>query len=161
MLADAYSGVFGRAIDLGYLERVRDIEGRVGESDVIVALEDQGDGTDRVVGCVTYVGDPSSGIAESAAPGEVTVRMLGVSPAVQGRGVGRGLMQWCCTRARQDRADRVVLYSHNLMTAAHRLYLSMGFERDESQDIALGEGSWLWYFVHELTKDVNGRSLRS
>ncbi len=151
VLEAAYNGVFGDEIDSEYLKKVRDIDGRRSHAGVVVALERNGDGGPRVLGCVTYVSDPGSEMSESLEAGEVTVRMLGVAPWAQGRGVGRALMEWCCDRARSDGMTSVVLYSHNLMTSAHQLYRSMGFLRDEARDVRLDDGSVLWYFCWDIT----------
>ena len=52
---------------------------------------------------------------------------LAVSPAAQGRGIGRRLVQECLDAARTRGARQVVLLSSSLLKAALRLYEQAGF----------------------------------
>jgi ribosomal protein S18 acetylase RimI-like enzyme len=89
---------------------------------------------EMLVGCVTYVPDEHSPLGEDVRPGEASIRMLAVAPGVQRRGVGRALVKACIGRARAAGKDRLVLHSGAWMTAAHRLYDSLGFERLPERD---------------------------
>src|SRR5205823_382345 len=88
-----------------------------------------------VVGCVTYVPDTSSPWAEELAGGEAGVRMLGVDPAHQGRGIGTALVEACIARARADARTALVLHSTPWMEAAHAVYRRLGFHRAPGRDL--------------------------
>ena len=60
--------------------------------------------------------------------------MLAVAPAAQGRGVGRALVAQVIDGFRATEARSIVLCSMTTMTAAHRLYESLGFRRDPGLD---------------------------
>jgi RimJ/RimL family protein N-acetyltransferase len=61
---------------------------------------------------------------------------LGVAPEVQGRGVGRRLVDACIAHARETGARRLLLISNSRLAAAVRLYEKLGFEhRPVPQDV--------------------------
>ncbi len=62
------------------------------------------------------------------------VRLLAVSPAGRGQGVGRALMEACVERARETGAPGLVLHTMAIMEAARALYSSMGFVRAPELD---------------------------
>jgi GNAT superfamily N-acetyltransferase len=118
-------------IGLGeYAGELRDVATRVGSADVLVAVDDGG----ALLGAVTYVPGPDSGSAEFTEADAAGIRMLAVAPTAQGRGVGRALVEACVARARAAGKAQVVLHTTDWMTAAHRLYGRLGFERDPSID---------------------------
>lgn len=125
----AYRALPGAHLSDGYARELEDVERRVQGAVVLVAVEGG-----RVLGTVTYVPDPASSYAELLGPGEAGLRMLAVDPAVQGRGVGWGLVAACVARARADRAERLVLHTTPWMTSAHRLYERAGFRRAPMRD---------------------------
>jgi ribosomal protein S18 acetylase RimI-like enzyme len=102
---------------------------RAAEADVLVAVEDG-----SLVGCVTYVPDPSSPWAELLDEGEAGIRMLAVLPSAQGHGVGRALVETCVARARAAGRSGLMLHTTPWMAAAHHLYESAGFERARQRD---------------------------
>jgi GNAT superfamily N-acetyltransferase len=122
------------AIDPGvlgeYEDELRAVEWRATVADVLVAVDDDG----KLLGGVTYVGDQASPAAEFGEPAAAGIRMLAVSPAAQGRGVGEALSRACVERARAAGKARVRLHSATWMTTAHRLYERLGFERDPAED---------------------------
>lgn len=118
----------GMAPDDPYFDVLRDIADRNAAAEVWVAVDDG-----AIVGTVTWC-PTGSPYGEIAAAGEAEFRMLAVAPQVQGRGVGRALVLACIDRARAEGATAVVLSSATWMTAAHRLYESLGFSRDPSRD---------------------------
>jgi len=81
----------------------------------------------EVVGGVTYVGPgrPKKEIFPVECP---VVRMLMVSPAHRGRGIGRALMEECVRRAERDGAPALALHTAEVMEAAIALYRALGFE---------------------------------
>lgn len=52
-----------------------------------------------------------------------------VTPSAHGRGIGRALTEYCLGRARIRRYATVVLTTSSKLTAAIRLYESVGFQR--------------------------------
>ena len=75
------------------------------------------------------------------------VRMLGVTPAHQRRGVARRLMEVAIEEARRAGKRRVTLETTEAMVAAHRLYES-GFSRRE--DLVFDDGFRLRAYELEL-----------
>jgi ribosomal protein S18 acetylase RimI-like enzyme len=113
----------------GYEARLRDVAGRTRHATVLVASADG-----QVIGTATYVGDPSSPLAESDDPGDAGLRMLAVSPDAMGRGAGTALVVEAIERARRDGRRRLVLLSRPTMKAAHAIYDRLGFERAPQLD---------------------------
>ncbi len=62
------------------------------------------------------------------------VRLLAVSPAERGRGVGAALIGECIARARRAGAGAVTLHTTDVMVAAMRLYERLGFARAPELD---------------------------
>jgi len=68
------------------------------------------------------------------------VRLLAVTPAARGGGVGRGLMEECVRRARSAGADAITLHTTDMMRVAMRLYERMGFEPVPALDLQPAPG---------------------
>jgi GNAT superfamily N-acetyltransferase len=68
------------------------------------------------------------------------VRLLAVAPAARGQGVGLTLMEECVRRARQAGAPALALHTTDMMRAAVRLYVRMGFARTPELDFHPGPG---------------------
>ena len=136
--ADAAGGVVADAYfsdgfrEDGYRTQLLDGRARARDATLLVAVE-QVDGVDRVVGSVTYA-VPGQPYAEVSRPDEAEFRMLGVSPAGQGRGVGAALVQACIDRARSEGRTALVLCTEVNMLSAQRLYERMGFVRLPERD---------------------------
>lgn len=64
----------------------------------------------------------------SLAAGECHVLNICVRPAQQGRGIGRRVLHWLLSQARQSGADTVFLEVRPSNTAAIQLYRSLGFD---------------------------------
>jgi ribosomal protein S18 acetylase RimI-like enzyme len=125
----AYFRLPGYPRDDEYDATLGDVVGRSQDSTVLVAL----DGT-RIVGCLTFVEGMHNPHAEFDDAHAASFRYFGVDPSVQGRGVGEAMVQWCLDRARADGMLRVRIHTLESMPAAQRLYLRMGFLRDEAND---------------------------
>jgi GNAT superfamily N-acetyltransferase len=134
----AYGALEGET-DLGYFSELRNVAGRAVLVDVLVAAEPDG----ALLGTVTYVPGPGP-LAESEREDEAGFRMLAVAPWAQGRGVGRALVEACIERARADGKAGLAIYTRPSMKMAHRLYESMGFQRDKASDWEFEPGEWLW-----------------
>jgi ribosomal protein S18 acetylase RimI-like enzyme len=117
----------GASPNADYLARVADVGARANHALVLGAFEDG-----RALGTVTLElegripgGHPRAPLEEDQA----NVRMLGVDPGVQRRGIGRRLMEASIDAARRAGKRRVTLETTEEMTAAQKLYEAMGFVR--------------------------------
>ena len=61
------------------------------------------------------------------------LRMLIVEPKARGLGVGRALVDACVAFARQAGYREIALWTHSILTAARRIYASVGFEITETE----------------------------
>ncbi|PPS68721.1 MULTISPECIES: GNAT family N-acetyltransferase [Streptomyces] len=130
-----------------YLRVLRDVAGRAAAAEVLAALRDG-----RVLGGVTFV--PSGGpMADIAGPNEAEIRMLAVSHAARGQGVGEALVRSCLARARATPGCRsVVLSTQRTMHAAHRIYERLGFLRTPERDWnPIPERTDITLLTYELT----------
>ena len=126
---EAYAPYVDESSETGYLAHLRDAATRDREAELWVAVDEDG----TVLGSVTVCPEGSPW-RELARPGEGEIRMLGVSPTAQGRGVGRALTAHAVEEFRAAGASGVVLCTMTEMTNAHRLYERLGFTRDPSLD---------------------------
>ena len=67
--------------------------------------------------------------------GEFEVAKMAVSPAHQGKGIGRCLLSAAIEEARSTRASRLYLETNHTLTAAIRLYESLGFRHLDASEI--------------------------
>lgn len=128
LTVQAYAGVLP-AEDAEYLDEIRDVARRAESCTILAAVDGR-----TVLGAVTYVPGPGTPYSESEAEGEAGFRMLAVSPAAQGRGVGRALVEACIVRARAQGARRLVLLTLPSMARARRIYESLSFRRAPRRD---------------------------
>jgi len=118
--ADAYRG-FVR--DPSYLERIADVDGRARRTTVLVAVEDG-----AIVGSLTL--EITRRVNEADDPLEVHrahIRMLGVAPGRQGRGIGTALMKEVVKWARGSGVTKVELHVFPHNEPAIALYRKLGF----------------------------------
>jgi ribosomal protein S18 acetylase RimI-like enzyme len=108
---------------------LRDAASRAEKAELWVAVDAGGD----LLGTVTYC-LPGSPYRELGRDDEGEFRMLAVSPAARGRGVGTALTRHCLDRSRALGFRAVVLSSSPKMAAAHRLYERLGFTRRPDLD---------------------------
>ncbi len=73
----------------------------------------------RRAGCVFCVPDEEPGVAK--------LRILLVAPDGRGQGLGRRLVQTALTFAAQAGYHRMRLWTNHPLTAAHHIYLGLGF----------------------------------
>jgi len=102
------------------------------QSEVIVA-ELNGE----IVGAVGYVGatQPKPSFFQPDWP---MVRMLSVSPAHRGLGLGKRLLEECIARARRDEAAVIALHTTAVMKSAQRLYAALGFQQVQELPLLFG-----------------------
>ncbi|HEX7950681.1 MAG TPA: GNAT family N-acetyltransferase [Candidatus Limnocylindrales bacterium] len=126
-----------------YEDELRDVAGRASTCVVLAAV----DAADRILGAVTYVPGPGTPWSETELDGEAGFRALAVDPAARGRGIGRALATACLDRARDTGRQGVAILTRPSMSAAHRLYESLGFVREPSRDWEFEPDEWLWSYV--------------
>jgi ribosomal protein S18 acetylase RimI-like enzyme len=129
MAVDSYQSLPDSPVDPEYYAELADVRTRVDRSVVFAAFDG-----DAVLGCVTYVADETSTYAEKMFAGEASFRMLAVAPAARGRGIGEALVRRCIDEARNAGRRALFIHSGSWMTAAHRLYGRLGFERRAERD---------------------------
>ncbi|WP_028062377.1 GNAT family N-acetyltransferase [Solirubrobacter soli] len=110
-----------------YVNTLRDAASRAASAELLVAVDEQ------LLGTITFVPDGGP-LGEIAKPDETEFRMLAVSPAAQGRGVGTALLRHIVDATAQDGRKGIVCSSQPAMRAAHRIYEKVGFTRDPQRD---------------------------
>jgi ribosomal protein S18 acetylase RimI-like enzyme len=144
LTADAYLADDFVPAGTGYEARLRDSVDRAEKAELWVAATPT-----ALLGTVTYC-PPGSPYREVAEDGEGEFRMLAVSPAARGAGVGEALTRHCLQRTRDLGLDRVVMCSADNMAAAHRLYERLGFTRMPERDWEPAAGVRLLAFTLDL-----------
>jgi len=121
----------GLSTSADYLDRIADVGTRARYAMVLGAFDKE-----RLLGTVTLEltdripgGHPRGPLD----PDQAHVRMLGVHPEARRRGIARALMEACLKEARRAGKRRMSLETTPAMTAAQRLYESMGFRRGPDQ----------------------------
>ena len=112
-----------------YVPQLADVAGRAERADLLVARDAGG----RIVGSVALVLAGDFGEV-TRSPDEAAFRMLAVDADARGQGVGEALVRTCLDRARAAGRARMVLSTGERMTAAHRLYERLGFQRLPERD---------------------------
>ena len=120
--ADAYRGLVR---DQAYLSRIADVTDRAARTVILIAIE-----AGSIVGSLTLelhtrVNAEDDPLEEHQAH----IRMLGVAPAAQGRGIGRALMHEAEARARAVGKTEMTLHTTRWMTAAQAMYEVLGYAR--------------------------------
>jgi DNA-binding MarR family transcriptional regulator/GNAT superfamily N-acetyltransferase len=91
------------------------------------------------LGCVFLVKDEAAGVAR--------LRLLMLERAARGHGLGRRLVEECIAFARSAGYREVVLWTHQVLTAARAIYAATGFELEETwshDDFGAPEISETW-----------------
>lgn len=140
LTAAAYEGLAGFVNVDGYLDALRDVEGRVRDAEVFVA-----EVAGKIVGGITFVGDSASPLSEWDDEMASGIRMLAIAPGAQGMGLGRKMTQFTIDRSRTLGKQRMLLHSADIMHSAHRLYESMGFVRVPDMDFSVETVNLLGY----------------
>lgn len=105
----------------GFRAKIADMAALAATGEIVVA-EAEG----ALVGAVAYVG-PGAPKAAFFRPEWPIMRMLVVSPAARGRGIGRALAEECLRRAHRDGAAAFALHTSEIMAVALPMYQRMGF----------------------------------
>ena len=121
---DAYLAIPEYPPDPEYDDRLVEVAERAAHGRIVVAELDG-----ALVGCLTFVDDPSSELYEWHDPAFTCIRMFGVATAAQGRGVGAAMLQWCIDETRRLGRAGIGLHSITEMKTAQRMYERFGFVR--------------------------------
>jgi len=142
----AYEGF--AATTESYRKRLADVSSRANDAELWVATDADGE----ILGSVTRcpVGSPWREIARA---GEGEFRMLSVTPAAQGAGVGAALVRHMIDRCRAEGDRALVLSSTPQMTRAHAIYRRFGFARLPERDWEPEPDVQLWAFTLPFTDD--------
>jgi ribosomal protein S18 acetylase RimI-like enzyme len=124
----AYAGDGLMQPDAPYLEHLGDAKSRFVDGGLLVA-----DQAGAVIGAVSFV-LPGSPYAELCIDGEAEFRMLAVSPAARGRGLGEVLVQECIASAYRHDCDVLRLATQAGRLAARHVYDRLGFQRTPDRD---------------------------
>jgi ribosomal protein S18 acetylase RimI-like enzyme len=112
-----------------YAPELADVAGRAQRAELLVVRDADG----RIIGSVALVLSGDFGNVTTS-DDESAFRMLVVDPTAQGRGIGELLVRTCFERARTAGKRRMVISTDPRMTAAHRLYERLGFDRLPERD---------------------------
>ena len=139
--AAAYQGLVR---DPAYLERIAAVADRALHTDVFVAIEEG-----EIVGSLTLELSRRVNLRDDPLEAHrAHIRMLGVAPAHQGRGIGSALMHEAEARARAAGKREITLHTTEPMAAARAMYAGLGYER--SPDEVLPDGFVLLGYRKEL-----------
>ncbi len=147
LVARAYLDDELLSADADYLHNIRDAAGRAVDSTVLVAVDDQ----DVLLGSVTWCSLTSSH-REVARAGEGEFRMLGVSAAGRGRGIGELLVRQCIALARADDLAGLVICTSPRMVAARHIYARLDFVRIPELDWMPVPDFPLWAYRLDLRR---------
>ena len=109
---------------------LRDAARRDREAELWVATPDD---SEEILGTVTICPEGSVW-REVAEPGEGEFRVLAVSPAARGHGIGTALLRLVIDRFRGEGASRIVMSTQPGMLAAQHIYEAAGFVRAPVRD---------------------------
>jgi ribosomal protein S18 acetylase RimI-like enzyme len=142
--AAAYEGLVR---DASYLERIANVADRASRTEVLVAVEDG-----AIVGSLTLeLSRRVNALDDPLEAHRAHIRMLGVAPDHQGRGIGKALMHDAETRARAAGKTEITLHTTEPMAVAREMYATLGYER--SPDEVLPDGFVLMGYRKELGAD--------
>jgi len=87
----------------------------------------------KVLGVVVIVAPGTPGMAVASGE-EAELCLLAVSSRARRNGIGRALVERCADLAREKGWRAIALWSRPYQTAAHRLYESLGYQRQPDRD---------------------------
>lgn len=72
------------------------------------------------------------------------IRMVGVNPKYQGKGIAKTLTQMCIDYAKETKEKTIALHTSEEMHAARHLYESLGFKQLQEIEPRFGKRYWLY-----------------
>ncbi len=145
LTVEAYVGGEYVDRDNGYVRELLDVAWRDREAEVWVAAVGGG----ALLGTVTFA-PVGSRLREIARDDEGEFRMLAVTDAARGRGVGAALVEHCLARSRELGYAGVRMSSMDVMVDAHRVYERLGFLRSPDDDWSPQDGVRLVAYAARL-----------
>lgn len=101
---------------------------------VLVAV----DTTGKIGGAVVYFGDMDQyGPYDFPKTQAAAFRLLAVSPAARGKGIGKLLTDHCIATARSEGYSQMIIHSTAAMQIAWKMYERIGFQRSEDLDFSM------------------------
>jgi len=135
-----------------------DSAGRAAAGALLVVADADG----RLIGTASLLraGSPQTRLALD---GEAELRLVGVDPDTQNRGVGDALVAGAIAEARRWGAKRLMLDTGDLNVRAQRLYLRFGFQRALDREAPSSDGivSYVYAFDLERTDGILVRLVRN
>jgi len=103
--------------------------------ELLVTASESGEITGAVVyfGDMQFYGSGGTATLERNASG---FRLLAVSPAARGQGLGKLLTDSCILRAKSRKHENVIIHTTEAMQVAWKMYEQIGFERAEEFDFS-------------------------
>lgn len=142
LVADAYAALAGMPTpdeQPGYYAMVRDAPARARNPaiQVVAAIAADGEllGSADLITEMTQYGSGGTATRRGDAAG---IRLLAVTPAARGQGVGKALTRDCIERAGALGRSSVVLHTTRAMETAWRMYEQLGFRRSPDLDFRQG-----------------------
>jgi ribosomal protein S18 acetylase RimI-like enzyme len=108
------------------------------ETELLVAVSKE----NKILGAVVYFGDMQhygSGGSATHEKHAAGFRLLAVSEASRGLGIGKKLTEACIEKARHSQRAQLIIHSTKAMEVAWHMYQKLGFERSEDLDFLQGE----------------------
>ena len=96
----------------------------------------------NVAGAVVYFNDMKYYGSGGTATGEQNAagfRLLAVSPAARGQGIGKLLTNECIQKTKDKGLGQLIIHTTMAMQTAWKMYESLGFKRSEDLDFMQGE----------------------
>ncbi len=72
------------------------------------------------------------------------IRMVGVNPEYQGKGIAKNLIRMCLDHAKQTKEKIVALHTSEFMVAARHIYENLGFKMLQEIKPKFGKRYWLY-----------------
>ncbi len=97
--------------------------------------------TNAIGGAVVFFGDMKdygSGGSASQQRNACGFRLLGVSPAMRGLGLGKQMVAYCIHKAKSHAAQQLIIHTTGSMKVAWALHERMGFRQAHSLDFRQG-----------------------
>lgn len=72
------------------------------------------------------------------------IRMVGIHPPFQGKGIASQLMKMCINFAKENKEKTIALHTSEFMNAARHLYEKIGFKKHSEIEPRFGARYWLY-----------------
>lgn len=83
------------------------------------------------------------------------IRMVGVDPKYQGKGIAKELTKLCIDHAKQNKETTIALHTSEFMHAARHIYEGLGFKVLEEIPPLFGKKYWLYTIELNSQKKLN------